>query len=125
LQALRPDPLPILTSPNPPAHVDTVELQDLLHNEKAKRQRWDFENAIRRHNHLGLAVGLLQALANVSLNASGSGANGAEGETQSNLWDKTMQDARDKMKTRIEKRREMMAAVKKGGKIPEGMELDE
>jgi ubiquitin carboxyl-terminal hydrolase L5 len=102
-----------------------MELQDLLHNEKAKRQRWDFENAIRRHNHLGLAVGLLQALANVSLNASDSGANGAEGETQPNLWDKTMQDARDKMKTRIEKRREMMAAVKKGGKIPEGMELDE
>jgi ubiquitin carboxyl-terminal hydrolase L5 len=116
LQAVRPDPIPILSSPTPNPHLTTSDIQELLHAEQTKRQRWAFENAVRRHNHLGLAVGLLQALAKASL----SGGGGSDG-----LWQKTIQSATETMKTRAAKRREMMALAGKGGKLPEGMDLDD
>ncbi|KIM27321.1 hypothetical protein M408DRAFT_330054 [Serendipita vermifera MAFF 305830] len=118
LQALRPDPIPLLTSGTSSPHLTTSEVQDILHAEQAKRQRWAFENAVRRHNHLGLAVGLLQALAKASV--AGTGAAGGEG-----LWEKTMERAKEDMKKRVAKRREMLALAGKGGQIPEGMDFDD
>jgi ubiquitin carboxyl-terminal hydrolase L5 len=32
-------------------------------NENSKRERWAFENSLRRHNHIGLVHALLLALA--------------------------------------------------------------
>lgn len=72
-----------------------------------KRRRWAFENAVRRHNHLGLAVGLLEALVRVSVR------NGADRD----LWKKTIENAKGKMRERVERRRELA----KEGK----MEVDE
>lgn len=40
-----------------------VGLQTRLQEELAKRERWAFENTLRRHNHLGLVHALLVALA--------------------------------------------------------------
>ncbi|GLB37320.1 putative ubiquitin carboxyl-terminal hydrolase [Lyophyllum shimeji] len=68
LLALRDDPLPSLearlqeyqSSGNSAA---SAEVLSLISNEKSKRQRWAFENSLRRHNHLGLLHALLVALA--------------------------------------------------------------
>lgn len=116
LQAIRPDPLPILTSSSLPPQLTQTDARELLFAEEAKRKRWEFENALRRHNHLGLAVGLLEALAKASL-AAGVSPDGIS------LWDKTISDSKEKMKVRIAKRREMLAMAGKGGK--EAMDLDD
>jgi ubiquitin carboxyl-terminal hydrolase L5 len=120
LQAIRPDPIPILSSPTPNPHLTASDIQDLLHAEQTKRQRWAFENAVRGHNHLGLAVGLLQALAKASVGGTDASEGGGGG-----LWEKTIEGAKEAMKTRIAKRREMMALAGKGGKLPERMDLDD
>ncbi|KAG8858164.1 hypothetical protein FRB91_010242 [Serendipita sp. 411] len=120
LQAIRPDALPILSSSLPP-HITVAEAQELRHEEETKRRRWEFENALRRHNHLGLAIGLLQTLAKVSVTTS---ASGNTGESPASLWETTVNDAREKMKVRLEKRREMLAMAGKGQPIPDDMDLD-
>lgn len=40
----------------------TFELQSRLAEEQSKRERWAFDNALRRHNHLGLVHALLVEL---------------------------------------------------------------
>ncbi|KAK9900433.1 ubiquitin carboxyl-terminal hydrolase isozyme L5 [Cystobasidium minutum MCA 4210] len=42
---------------------DLYRLQVRLQDELAKRERWAFENTLRRHNHLGLVHALLVAMA--------------------------------------------------------------
>jgi hypothetical protein len=79
---------------------------------------------LRRHNHLGLAIGLLSALAKVSV------AQQAASPGSDSLWDKTVEDAKVKMKERVERRREMLAMAGKGGKgLPpgalDGMDMEE
>ncbi|KAI0321231.1 ubiquitin-specific protease [Amylostereum chailletii] len=67
LLALHDDPLPALQqqlqafqqSGNGAA---AAEVAQQLANENAKRERWAFENSLRRHNHLGLIHALLVAL---------------------------------------------------------------
>jgi len=69
LLALRDDPLPAL-------HAQLAQLQSIgghlaeehelvmkIEAENGKRERWAFENALRRHNHLGFLHALLLALA--------------------------------------------------------------
>lgn len=130
LQALRYDPIPILEAhlSTPSAaleHFPTSEIPHLLQNERTKRTRWEFENSLRRHNHLGMVVGLLGALARASVEAEAAGEN----EGGKPLWETTVEGAKEKMKVRIEKRREMMKMAGKGGKMPGGfgdaMELDD
>ncbi|KAG6897726.1 hypothetical protein C0992_011936 [Termitomyces sp. T32_za158] len=68
LLALRDDPLPALQT-----HLQEVqasggsaasaEVISLISRENEKRQRWAFENSLRRHNHVGLIHALLVALA--------------------------------------------------------------
>ncbi|KAJ3534434.1 hypothetical protein NM688_g7139 [Phlebia brevispora] len=68
LLALHEDPLPSLqkqlqelqTSGN---DITASEVAERIERENNKRHRWDFENAMRRHNHFGLIHGLLLALA--------------------------------------------------------------
>ena len=119
LQAIRPDPVSILTSSTLPPQITQADARELLSVEEAKRKRWEFENALRRHNHLGLAVGLLEALAKASLAAGGSSTDSVT------LWDKIITDSKEKMRVRVEKRREMLAMAGKGGKVPDGMDLDD
>ncbi|KAF8995466.1 ubiquitin carboxyl-terminal hydrolase [Cyathus striatus] len=68
LLALRDDPLPALEAQlqhqTSGEHMsDTADIHARIANEHAKRERWAFENSLRRHNHLGLAHALLVALA--------------------------------------------------------------
>ncbi|KAF9528516.1 ubiquitin-specific protease [Crepidotus variabilis] len=68
LLALREDPLPSLRSQLDRAQAPgqspaANELLAKISNENAKRERWAFENSLRRHNHVGLVQGLLLALA--------------------------------------------------------------
>jgi ubiquitin carboxyl-terminal hydrolase L5 len=68
LLALRDDPIPGMRK-----RLDALqdlagdaELSDLMNqfsNENSKRERWAFENSLRRHNHIGLVHALLLALA--------------------------------------------------------------
>ncbi|EIM80015.1 uncharacterized protein STEHIDRAFT_106024 [Stereum hirsutum FP-91666 SS1] len=74
------------------------EVGQMVANEAAKRQRWDFENSLRRHNHLGLIHALLLAMA------------------KSGTLDKAVDGARTVMKTRVEARR---AAGLKGADLME------
>ncbi|KAF8070362.1 ubiquitin carboxyl-terminal hydrolase [Lyophyllum atratum] len=68
LLSLRDDPLPALqtrleefqTSGNSAA---VAEIHSQILNENSKRQRWAFENSLRKHNHVGLVHALLVALA--------------------------------------------------------------
>jgi ubiquitin carboxyl-terminal hydrolase L5 len=68
LLALRDDPLSSLQS-QLERHRSTgnsIMANDVLSritNENAKRERWAFENSLRRHNHVGLVQALLLALA--------------------------------------------------------------
>lgn len=48
----------------------------------------------------------------------------SSGEQGGSLWEKTVDGAKEAMKARVEKRREMMAMAGKGGKAVEGMDLD-
>ncbi|KAJ3521504.1 hypothetical protein NMY22_g12289 [Coprinellus aureogranulatus] len=68
LLALRDDPLPSLQSQIQKAQqAGNKEMEHhllaALDNENAKRERWAFENSLRRHNHVGLVHGLLKVLA--------------------------------------------------------------
>ncbi|TFK53851.1 cysteine proteinase [Heliocybe sulcata] len=70
LLALRDDPIPSLQSRLKELQeagrgndAEAAELIVRLSNENSKRERWAFENALRRHNHLGLIHALLVALA--------------------------------------------------------------
>ncbi|KAG5638795.1 hypothetical protein H0H81_010024 [Sphagnurus paluster] len=68
LLALRDDPIPSLqtrlqeyqSSGNSAAAAEVISS---ISNENSKRQRWAFENSLRKHNHLGLIHALLVALA--------------------------------------------------------------
>ncbi|KAF4620951.1 hypothetical protein D9613_000328 [Agrocybe pediades] len=92
LLALRDDPLPSLQSQL--LHYQAVgdstsanELVAKIANENAKRERWAFENSLRRHNHVGLVQALLLALAKAGKLSSATEA------------------ARKTMKDRIEQRK--------------------
>lgn len=68
LLALHDDPLPLYQSQI--EHMQTVgdstgaaELMSKIANESSKRERWAFENSLRRHNHVGFVHALLSALA--------------------------------------------------------------
>ncbi|KAL0579761.1 hypothetical protein V5O48_002255 [Marasmius crinis-equi] len=68
LLALRDDPLPTLQTElknlqSSGKESDAAELVVKIANENHKRERWAFENSLRRHNHVGLVHGLLVALA--------------------------------------------------------------
>ncbi|TFK44491.1 ubiquitin carboxyl-terminal hydrolase [Crucibulum laeve] len=92
LLALRDDPLPTLqaqiqqleSTGNAAA---AAEAHAILANEHGKRERWAFENSLRRYNHVGLVHALLVALAK----------GGKLGQTQ--------EKARAVMKERIERRK--------------------
>jgi len=91
LLALRDDPLPSLQSQLEQYQTsgDAAKLAETLvavSTENNKRERWAFENSLRRHNHVGLAHALLVALA------------------KANLLEKVQRDARKVMQERIEKR---------------------
>ncbi|KAG8843730.1 hypothetical protein FRB96_003856 [Tulasnella sp. 330] len=67
LLAIRSDPLPIIqTQLNEAKAKNQSELMRLLEEqmlvEKEKRDRWAFDNSIRRHNHLGLIYALLSGM---------------------------------------------------------------
>ncbi|KAF8893918.1 hypothetical protein BD779DRAFT_1504156 [Infundibulicybe gibba] len=68
LLALRDDPLPTLQSQlhqlQSTGHsAEAAEVVVKLANENSKRERWAFENSLRRHNHVGLVHALLSVLA--------------------------------------------------------------
>ncbi|KAF7981987.1 hypothetical protein HWV62_30815 [Athelia sp. TMB] len=68
LLALRDDPVPALQIQLQHAqtlgeHAAAAHLLATLDAETTKRERWAFENSLRRHNHLGLLHALLLALA--------------------------------------------------------------
>ncbi|KAJ7718016.1 hypothetical protein DFH07DRAFT_860751 [Mycena maculata] len=68
LLALRDDPLPLLESQLSTLqasgqHSEAAEIVVKISNENSKRERWAFENSLRRHNHVGLVHALAVALA--------------------------------------------------------------
>ncbi|KAJ7287755.1 ubiquitin carboxyl-terminal hydrolase [Mycena rebaudengoi] len=68
LLALRDDPLPSLQSQlnalqSGNQHSEAAEIVVKISNENSKRERWAFENSLRRHNHVGLVHALALALA--------------------------------------------------------------
>ncbi|KAJ6593630.1 ubiquitin carboxyl-terminal hydrolase [Mycena capillaripes] len=68
LLALRDDPLPLLESQlntlqASSQHSEAAEIVVKISNENSKRERWAFENSLRRHNHVGLVHALVVALA--------------------------------------------------------------
>ncbi|THV06705.1 ubiquitin-specific protease [Dendrothele bispora CBS 962.96] len=68
LLAVRDDPLPILQSQlgglqTSGKQSEATEVLEKIANENSKRERWAFENSLRRHNHVGLVYHLLIALA--------------------------------------------------------------
>jgi ubiquitin carboxyl-terminal hydrolase L5 len=68
LLALRDDPLPSLQSQLNAVQAsgqaaEAAELIVRLSTENSKRERWAFENSLRRHNHVGFAHALVLALA--------------------------------------------------------------
>jgi len=68
LLALRDDPLPLLESQLSTLqasgeHSEAAEIVVKISTENSKRERWAFENSLRRHNHVGLVHALVVALA--------------------------------------------------------------
>ncbi|KAH9941025.1 hypothetical protein B0H21DRAFT_558151 [Amylocystis lapponica] len=68
LLALHEDPVPSLQTQLTAlqaagSQAEAAEIIVRLSNENAKRERWNFENSLRRHNYLGLIHALLAALA--------------------------------------------------------------
>ncbi|KAF5345330.1 hypothetical protein D9758_008493 [Tetrapyrgos nigripes] len=68
LLAVRDDPLSTLESElnalqSAGKQSEAAELVVRIANENSKRERWAFENSLRRHNHIGLVYNLLVALA--------------------------------------------------------------
>ncbi|CAL1708090.1 unnamed protein product [Somion occarium] len=93
LLALHDDPLPTLQTSLSEAqasgnHAAVEEIMVRLANENSKRERWAFENSLRRHNYVGFIHALLSAM----------GKAGA--------LDKAKEDAQAKMQERIAKRKE-------------------
>lgn len=80
LQAVRADPLPRLRAQLAEAQktgssAAVAEAAAALADEEAKRERWAFENSLRRHNHLGFIHALVLALAKAGkLDAAKEGA---------------------------------------------------
>ncbi|KAG8989944.1 hypothetical protein FRB93_003406 [Tulasnella sp. JGI-2019a] len=67
LLAIRSDPLPIiqtqLNEANAKGQSELVRLlEEQMMVEKEKRDRWAFDNSVRRHNHLGLIYALLSGM---------------------------------------------------------------
>ncbi|XP_006460907.1 hypothetical protein AGABI2DRAFT_68834 [Agaricus bisporus var. bisporus H97] len=92
LLALRDDPLPILQArleqyQSSGRVTKAAETIAAISNENNKRERWAFENSLRRHNHVGLAHALLVALA------------------QAGRLSEAQEGARKAMQDRIEKRK--------------------
>lgn len=81
---------------------DRRELQVLFSREQQKRKQWAFENALRRHNHLGMVVGILKAMAH----SQGT----STGET---LFAEAREKAERRMKERIEEARQKKATSAK------------
>ncbi|KAG6866669.1 hypothetical protein C0991_000779 [Blastosporella zonata] len=68
LLALRDDPLPAMQSrlqelQSSGDSAGSAEVFSLISRENDKRQRWAFENSLRKHNHVGFIHALLEALA--------------------------------------------------------------
>jgi len=68
LLALHDDPLPVYQREleqmqNVGDSPGAAEIMSKITNENSKRERWAFENSLRRHNHVGLVHALLLALA--------------------------------------------------------------
>jgi len=80
LLALHDDPLPILQTELAKAQASgnddrEAELAQRLADEHAKRERWAFENSLRRHNYVGMIHSLALALAKAGrLDAAAEGA---------------------------------------------------
>ncbi|KII91986.1 hypothetical protein PLICRDRAFT_36752 [Plicaturopsis crispa FD-325 SS-3] len=92
LLALRDDPLPSLQARL--AHLqetggNATDVIVKLANENAKRERWAFENSLRKHNHLGLVHALVLALA------------------KAGKLDAAKESAKKVMQQRLERRREV------------------
>ncbi|KAG6920060.1 hypothetical protein DXG01_010128 [Tephrocybe rancida] len=92
LLALRDDPLPSLQTrlqelQSSGNSSEAAEIISLISRENDKRQRWAFENSLRKHNHVGLIHALLVAL------AQGEKLSSAQGQ------------AKTIMQARIEKRK--------------------
>ena len=112
LQSIRADPIPILESQLSSLPTGAVserrELQALFAREQQKRKQWAFENALRRHNHLGMVVGILKAMARSQGTSTGK-----------TLSAEAREKAERRMKERIEEARQKKA---KGAQAK--MELD-
>ncbi|KAH7888313.1 hypothetical protein F5I97DRAFT_1804007 [Phlebopus sp. FC_14] len=94
LLALRDDPLPFMKTQlevlqQSRRDAEASELLVRLGNENSKRERWAFENSLRRHNHIGLVHALLAGLA------------------QAGQLESAMENARQTMRERVQRRREM------------------
>ncbi|KAK1225290.1 hypothetical protein PQX77_011809 [Marasmius sp. AFHP31] len=94
LLALRDDPLPALQAElknlqSSGRESDAAELVVKIENENHKRERWAFENSLRRHNHVGLLHGLLVALAK-------AGRLGPAKETAKSIMKDKIQKARER-----------------------------
>ncbi|KAG9316196.1 hypothetical protein JVU11DRAFT_2221 [Chiua virens] len=94
LLALREDPLPALQKQlehlqETENHSEATQVLVKVGNENSKRERWAFENSLRRHNHIGLIHALLVALAKAGQLSSAT------------------ENATNAMRERIARRREM------------------
>ena len=102
LQSIRADPIPILESQLSSLAAGSAserrELQSLLAREQQKRKQWAFENALRRHNHLGMVVGVLKAMARSQGTSTGK-----------TLFAEAREKAERRMKERIEEARQKKA----------------
>ncbi|KAK0720375.1 ubiquitin carboxyl-terminal hydrolase 2 [Lasiosphaeris hirsuta] len=77
---------------------------ELLAREERKRRDWQFENALRRHNFVGFAGEVLKGVVATKLKEGGDAA-----------YNKWVDQAKDKMKKRIEERKKGTAAGGGGG----------
>ncbi|KAH0827325.1 hypothetical protein J3R83DRAFT_3951 [Lanmaoa asiatica] len=94
LLALRDDPLPALKTQlervqQTGNRSEASQVLVRISNENSKRERWAFENSLRRHNHIGLVHALLVGLARVGQLSSAT------------------DNARKVMRERVARRREM------------------
>ncbi|CAA7259185.1 unnamed protein product [Cyclocybe aegerita] len=112
LLALRDDPLPSLQSQleHYQATGDSASASEVfskISNENTKRERWAFENSLRRHNHVGLVQALLLALAKGGkLSAAEEGAR------------KAMKERIEQRKTRVKTWMKIKAQLREAGSFP-------
>jgi ubiquitin carboxyl-terminal hydrolase L5 len=76
-----------------------------LHREEAKRNEWQFENALRRHNFVGFAAEVLKGVVRAKLTEGG------------NAYDEWIDDAKKVTRNRLEEQK------KKGGGKDEDVEM--